>query len=357
MLPGNFNRSIFDPPWLSKVDNPDLLSLLRNEHFIEIDSIAFDPSFFSLIGPTANISRVITFPDTTSHESSCYIPSTNQPFFATWGFSHSWQYVLDGNTNELHNITTSPPTWNAHGCVHYDGFLCVATDGGMDGAGSQYASIVEIDPRDWSAETLINNFYKMPFLGFHDLDVDRNGNIWVSASTSAWGRYMTTFAPQTTPAVYFINTTTLVPKWVFQAPGGNTNGIAISSDFTLYISSTDISSGRPNVKDAFKDRQLMAYDTRGGRPQLRDGRMFRTSVNYYCDGVRVSRSGLVWCAMGDGVDVLDEEKTLGRIRTRSELERHLAVNLAFGREGELWVVGRGGVWSVTGIREELRSEW
>ncbi|PVH83646.1 hypothetical protein DL98DRAFT_529345 [Cadophora sp. DSE1049] len=283
VLPEHFNRSIFDPPWVSQVENPSLLS--ANEVFNTGDFIAFDPSFFTFIGPSAKVSRVINFPDATNHEGSCYIPSTNQLFFAAWGFSHNWQFVLDGATNTLHNITTSPPTWNAHGCVHYNGFLYVATDGGEDGAGGQYTSIVKIDPRNWIMEKVINNFYEMLFLGFNDLDIDRNGNFWVTDSTSAWGRYMTAFAPPTTPAVYFINATSLVPKWVYQT-SGNANGIAISSTFALYVSSTGISSGRPNVKDPYKNRQLMAYDTRGGKPQLRDGRLFSTTVNYYCDGVR-----------------------------------------------------------------------
>lgn len=96
----------------------------------------------------------------------------------------------------------------------------------------------------------------------------------------------------------------------------------------------------------------MAYDSRGGKPQLRDGRLFSTTVNYYCDGVRVSRGGLVFGAMGDGVGVLDEEgMTLGRIRTKNELEDPAAVNIAFRDKGGLWVVERGGVWKVTGIRE------
>ncbi|KAK0112848.1 hypothetical protein ONS95_014573 [Cadophora gregata] len=223
VLPGHFNRSIFDPPWVAEVENPSLLS--TNEVFNTSDFIAFSPSFFSLIGPSAQVSREISFADITNHEASCYIPSTKQLFFVAWGYSHNWQLVLDVETNTLKNITTSPPTWNVHGCVHYDDFLYVATDGGDDGEGGQYAIIVKIDPKNWTAETVINNFYEMPFLGFNDLDIDRNGNFWVTDSISAWGRDVTAFTPQTTPAVYFNNATTLVPKWVFQTPG-NANGIA-----------------------------------------------------------------------------------------------------------------------------------
>lgn len=81
-------------------------------------------------------------------------------------------------------------------------------------------------------------------------------------------------------------------------------------------------------------------------------------VNYYCDGIRVSEDGLVFCAMGAGLDVLDEEgMTQGRIRTQSKSEDPAAVNTAFCDMKELWVVGRGGIWRITGIKEELRREW
>lgn len=69
-------------------------------------------------------------------------------------------------------------------------------------------------------------------------------------------------------------------------------------------------------------------------------------VNFYCDVVRVGGGVLVWCVMGDGVDVLDREgRILGRVRTRSEERGALAVNLAFGGRGKSWVQG---------TREELR---
>lgn len=139
---------------------------------------------------------------------------------------------------------------------------------------------------------------------------------------------MTTFAPLTTPAVYFINTTTMIPKWVFQTTG-NANGIAYGPDSTLYVDVTDISSGRPNVKDPLKAHRLLGYDTHHGKPQLRSERLFSNSISYYCDGVRVSRSGLVFCAAADGVDVIEPKSgaTLGRIRTGGG--SYLAVNIAF----------------------------
>lgn len=169
------------------------------------------------------------------------------------------------------------------------------------------------------------------------------------------GRYMTEFAPRTSPAVYFINMTTMTPKWVFETDG-NANGIAFSRDGTLYVDTTGVSSGRPNVKDPYKTRALLAYDTNGGRPQLKNARLFSNSISYYNDGVRVSRNGYVFGAAGDGVDIIEPEDgiTLGRIRVGGS--SNLAINVAF-EDHTLWIVGKGGVWRVSNIREQLARDW
>lgn len=56
------------------------------------------------------------------------------------------------------------------------------------------------------------------------------------------------------------------------------------------------------------------------------------------------------------MDVIDPVSglTLGTIRVGGG--ENLAVNLAFG-EHELWIVGRGGVWHVSGIQERLDRTW
>ncbi|CZR62402.1 uncharacterized protein PAC_12299 [Phialocephala subalpina] len=242
-------------------NSPKKLQSHLNAYFNTTNFVAFDPSFFDIIGPTAKVEHIITLPPETNLEAACFVKSTNQLFFAAWGFDHDWQYMIDVETNELKNITTDPPTMNAHGCVYYNDSMHVATDGGA----GHYASIVKIDPKTLKAETLINNFYQQPFLG---------SMIWTSILIAISG----------------LRTLNLLG--------------------TLYADSTGISSGRPNVKDPFKPRTLLAYDTLGGRPLLRNERLFSNSISYYCDGVRVSRNGLVFCTTGDGVDVIEPKNGL-----------------------------------------------
>jgi gluconolactonase len=153
-----------------------------NSILASADFIAFDQRFFDIIGPNATVEQILVTNIQQSQEASCFIPTTKQLFYAEWSPSHAWQYLLDSETLELRNITTDPPTMNAHGCVYYDGYIYVATDGGE----GHYASIVKIDPITLSAETVINNFFQQPFNGFNDIDADPNGNLWVTDSISAW---------------------------------------------------------------------------------------------------------------------------------------------------------------------------
>lgn len=160
----------------------DLLKGFRNDYVQSTNFVAFDERFFDIIGPQAHVEQVVVSNPEQSHEAACFLESTNQVFYAEWGYNHAWQYLLDADTNELRNITTDPPTLNAHGCVYRDGYLYIATDGGD----KLPASIFKVNAESLQAETLINNFYQQPFLGFNDLDMDHNGNIWVTDSTSAW---------------------------------------------------------------------------------------------------------------------------------------------------------------------------
>lgn len=188
---------MFEAPWEANVTDETVKALSvaalksrrcrrltahSNEHLSETNFVAFDESFFDIIGPDAKVEQILVSDPEQSQEAPCYVESTNQVFYAEWGYNHAWQFLLDAETDELKNITTDPPTLNAHGCVYRDGFMYLATDGGE----GLPASIVKVDAETLEAETLFNNFYQQPFLGFNDIDMDTNGNIWVTDSISAW---------------------------------------------------------------------------------------------------------------------------------------------------------------------------
>ncbi|CEL09722.1 hypothetical protein ASPCAL12853 [Aspergillus calidoustus] len=356
-LPGQFNRSALEAPWatddVSDFGLSQTLAYLNSTEFV-----AYDKRFFEILGPEATIEHVqeLAFQ---SHEAPCYIEDTNQLFFVEWGppggdnGTHPWQYLFDIDTNELRRITTDPPTYNAHGCVVYNHSLYVVTDGyGDQGTGQ----LVKIDPQSWKQEVILNNYFVQPFAGFNDLEIDPHGNFYLTDSKSAWGRGIVDFTPPTNPTVYFVERETLRIKPV-HITDGNANGVAISPDGkTLYIPDTGVSKYYPTGKTPYGKRALSAFDISQSGAVLSNERLLSNPISYFYDGVRVSRNGWIFCGAGDGVDVIDPESgfTLGTIRVGGG--ENLAVSLSFGRN-ELWIVGRGGVWHVKGIRERLDRDW
>lgn len=142
---------------------------------------------------------------------------------------------------------------------------------------------------------------------------------------------------------------------------GNANGIAVGprkrGKHSIYIPDTGVSVFKPeSLKDPFGDRTLRAFDASSKGGVLTNARFLNNPISYFYDGVRVSRNGWIFAGAGDGVDVIDPESgyTLGTIRVGGG--DNLAVSLAFGKN-ELWIVGRGGVWHVRGVKDRLDREW
>jgi gluconolactonase len=156
--------------------------------------------------------------------------------------------------------------------------------------------------------------------------------------------------------VYFVERETMGIKPV-HITDGNANGVAISPDGKiLYVPDTGVSKYYPTEKTPYGKRALAAFDISQSGAVLSNERLLSSPVSYFYDGVRVSRNGWIFCGAGDGVDVIDPESgfTLGTIRVGGG--ENLAVSLSFGRN-ELWIVGRGGVWHVKGVRERLDRDW
>ncbi|KAH7053370.1 hypothetical protein B0J12DRAFT_571139 [Macrophomina phaseolina] len=361
VLNGPFNRSVFDAPFESVTSDSSLQQandFLNTTHFV-----AYDERFFGIIGPNATITHIqkLTYQ---THEAPCYNPNTKELLFVEWGPPggddgvHTWQYLLDTKTNELRKITTSPPTVNLRGCVFYNDFYYGVTDGSANETGA----LVKIDPVTFEKTILLNNYYQQPFAGFNDLEIDPDGNFWLTDSKSGAGRDIIPFTPPTNPTLYFVNATTMAPKPV-HVTTGNANGVAIArsstSTYTLYLPDTGVSVFKPvSLKDPYGNRGLFAYDVSpsGGGGVLTNGRLLNNPISYFYDGVRVSAGGWVFAGAGDGVDVISptDGVTLGTIRVGGG--GNLAVAVGLG-EHELWVVGRGGVWHVDGVKEKLRRDW
>lgn len=109
-------------------------------------------------------------------------------------------------------------------------------------------------------------------------------------------------------------------------------------------------------KNPYGLRGLTAWDIPQGVGAPRNEQILSNPISYFYDGVRVSRNGWIFGAAGEGVDVLNPHtgQALGTIRVGGG--GNSAVNIAFGQH-EMWIVGSGGVWHVTGIKERLDRRW
>ncbi|KAK8028458.1 Six-bladed beta-propeller TolB-like protein [Apiospora marii] len=357
VIPGEFNRSGFDAPSAAEVSDNKIAAI--NEHINQTSFVAYDPRFFDIIGPDATVKQLQTLPFQI-HEAPCYIPETSQLFFVAWGSpGYDHQYLLDLKTNNLTTVRTNPPTWNVHGCVYSKGKLHVVTDGGPHETGY----LATIDPSTWERTMILNNHDEQPFISFNDLDLDREGNYYLTDSLSGWGRELHPYGQPTPPTVYFVNGTTLRIKTLMMLPNGNTNGIAVSPDgSSLYVADTGASQVRPSQRWEQGPRDLWAFDfatskaTGNKLPLLTNRRLLTRAIQYFYDGVRASRGGWIFGAGGEVVDVVDPESgwILGSIRVGGGGKD--PVNLVFG-EHELWIVGKGGVWHVKNVREKLARDW
>ena len=141
---------------------------------------------------------------------------------------------------------------------------------------------------------------------------------------------------------------------------GNANGVAVTKSgdgHVVYLPDTGVSEFKPvSRKNPYGDRALFAYDVSKTSPILNNPRLLNNPITYFYDGIRVSRNGWIFVGSGDGLEVIDPETgfSLGSIRLGGG--ENLAVSLAFGKH-ELWIVGRGGVWHVSGIQDRLDRDW
>jgi hypothetical protein len=175
------------------------------------------------------------------------------------------------------------------------------------------------------------------------------------------GRDVVEFYNPTNPTVYFVDRTTMRPKPV-HITNGNANGVAVARSHTnpaihtVYLPDTGVSEFKPvSTKNPYGNRALFAYDAAQGGV-LVNPRFLNNPISYFYDGIRASKNGYLFAGAGDGVDVIDpvDGLTLGTIRVGGG--EAVAVSVAFG-ENELWIVGRGGVWRVSNVKEELARDW
>lgn len=162
--------------------------------------------------------------------------------------------------------------------------------------------------------------------------------------------------PPQLSTVYFVNKTTLRPRPIY-ATTGQANGIAFfqgaDGKGTVYISDTAaVSPDKTHAENPNLPRTLTALDVSYPGALTSAPRLVSVPISFVYDGVRVSKNGWILAGAGNGLDILDPRTGLALGTIRVGGGNYVAVNSVLG-QNELWIVGAGGIWHVTGVRETL----
>ncbi|TKY84709.1 hypothetical protein EX895_005789 [Sporisorium graminicola] len=360
VIHGSFNRSVWTSPW-----NDTLSAALSTSEFSQVAStpfIAYDRRFLDIIGQQPSIKKLMDL-DQRIHEAPSYIPETNQLFFTAWGelkpdlfAQHNWQYLvdvgsLDDDASQIkwHNVTLDPPVQNAHGSFYYNGELYVCTDGGNGTAPAVHV----VDVQSKTSKVLFNNYYGHQFDGFNDLAISPDGTIFVSDTSTGYDHGINPSPPGNPGYTWMYEPSTGEVRAV-----GNTlskgNGVTVSPDGQHLVVADTGASGSTG-KDPLGNRSLTKYKvvyTDEGGHAVTSPSILATPIAGLYDGLRYTGNGKYLVGGSyEGLDFLDAVtgSVLGTIKVKST---DSTVNFAFRKGGGIYVVGKGGMYSIK-IDEEV----
>ena len=283
------------------------------------DFIAFEPQFFSILGGSATLERILNFTDGEDehvHEAPVYIPETNELLFSTTT-AIGWLWALDLDTLEVRNLTCSPPLSNVNGGTYHAGKAYFTTNGGP------VRGIHEVNFTTGETTPIVNNFRGRQLNSPNDVILDSQGNLWFTDPAYGWfSEFDGVGVPEVPQSIYFFNTTSsalvAVSNHVVQVP----NGLAFSPDeSTLYVADSASFQGRP-LTSATADgiRNVWALDVTS-YPLLGAPRLIHQVDVGWPDGMRISESGLIVVGVSEGADVVDPAtgRLLGKINCPGDI--------------------------------------
>jgi gluconolactonase len=306
------------------------------EEIANAQFIAFDEKFFALIGPKPRLDNMFNL-SFSLREAPAYIPSTNTLFISDIGADRQMRINLTEEEPTLEWLDLDPPLVAINGAAYSpNDHLIYATVMPSEGIS---AGIYAIDPDTLKTHVVLNNYYGHHFNSPNDLVVDGD-SLWFTDPPYA-ALLGNGSAAELRPNVYHFDLSSHVLRPVeedLQLP----NGIALNPDGKiLYLADSGALCqpiGEPTV--ASEHRSIYAYDIEKG--QLRNRRLVYIADLWVPDGVKVSRSGVIYTSAGIFVDVISPEGVLlGKIRTPGLMQ-----NLIFAgpKYDELWIVGLSGVY-------------
>ncbi|KAJ5945623.1 hypothetical protein N7454_002462 [Penicillium verhagenii] len=301
-----------------------------------INFIAWDSSFFNIIGSQAKLEKIQSFEGEPPHvhEAPAFVPETNELFYADTSVT-GWLWAIDVNTHKARKVVTKPPLANVNGARYHKGRIYVTTNGGPA------RGIYSLNPLDGTAIPVVNNFRGRHLNSPNDLIFDSNSNIWFTDPPYGWSQdFPSVQAPELPNGIYFFNTKTKALVAVSNSVVTTPNGLALSPDgSTLYVADSDSIASKPLEFKPASLRNVWAFDVTGSI--LSNARLVHQAESGWPDGIQVTRDGYLLVAVLGGVDVVDPLSglLLGKINTPGDI----IFNLERGPQK-----GNQAMWLLTG---------
>ena len=306
------------------------------DEIAEAEFIAFDETFFDLIGSKPRLEPMFNLGESL-REAPVYIPSSKILYISDMGAQKQIQVNLSGDEPTMEYVSLDPPLEAINGAAYSlaDDLIYVT----VNPNGHAPAGLYAIDPKTLKTWPVINNYVGHHFNSPNDLVILDDALFFTDPPyAQIMGNESTA---ELRPNVYYYNTTSHIIRAVeedLQLP----NGIALSPDNKiLYLADSGALCqpiGQPTVPS--KHHSIYAYDIVDGL--LHNRRLIYISDLWVPDGVKVSRSGIIYTSAGIFVDVVSPGGVLlGKIRTPGLMQ-----NLQFAGPNydQLWIVGIGGIY-------------
>ncbi|KAJ5546082.1 hypothetical protein N7494_003667 [Penicillium frequentans] len=298
------------------------------------DFIAWDHSFFNIIGQQAKLEKIQSFEGEPPHvhEAPAYVPETNELFYADTSVT-GWLWAINVDTHETRKVETTPPLANVNGARYHKGHIYLTTNGGPA------RGIYALNPLDGTATPVVNNFRGRHFNSPNDLIFDFNSNIWFTDPPYGWYQgFPDVQVPELPNGIYFFNTKTKALVAVSNSVVTTPNGLAFSNDGSiLYVADSNSTAGRPLAFHPASLRNVWAFDVTGSI--LSNARLVHQTESGWPDGLQVTQDGYVLVAVLGGVDVIDPYSgiLLGKINTPDDIIFNLERGPQQGNQ-QMWLL-------------------
>lgn len=308
------------------------------------DFIAFDNSFFDVIGPTAKLEKIQSFPTDLNHvhEAPVWLAESNELLYSDTSVTEGYLYAIDIDTHAVRQVNFTPALSNVNGgTLGSDGRVYIVTNGGP--TRGAYA----LNLTTGTVEPVVNNYRGRHFNSPNDLIFDSEGNMYFTDPTYGVDNGWEGVQPAELPmAVYRMDAKTKSLHAISVGVVTKPNGLALSPDeLTLYVADSNSSS---NALDS--RRGVWAFDNPARSGPLTNPRMVHLVEGGWPDGLRTTTTGLLFAAVYGGVDIVDPASgfLLGRINTPGDIVFN--VQAAKGK-GAWLLTGRDHIYKATILAE------